>query len=282
MIKIAGIQMPITSDKETNLKKAEKLLLQAADEGAKLAALPEYFLMDCPESHMTPAEIFAQSEPIPGPSSQFLADIAKKTGMYICSGSYLEQLGDGRLTNSSALINPAGEIMGTYQKVHPENAPPKMEYDLGIVPGERYPVFDTAIGKVGIMLDMDAVIPEAFSILAVKGAEIIIWCVNWSARWFNQIDILPAAHAMLNKIYTLTANRCGTRVTKSGTFHYNGGSKVCTPEGFTIARAIDYAEGIVVGEFNPEIMREWREKIIPRDYPLRRRPETYGEILNVK
>jgi len=280
-VKVAGIQMPITSDKETNLKKAEALLVQAANDGARMASLPEYFLCDCPEEWMSQEELQAVAEPIPGPSFQFLADVAKKTGLYICTGSYLEKRPDGKLQNSSAFIDPKGNLLGTFQKIHPEDAPPKKEYTLGLVPGEKYPVFDTEFGKVGIMLDMDAVIPEAFSILAVKGAVLIFWCVNWSARWFNQIDILPAAHAMLNKIYTVTSNRIGTRVSKVGTFTYNGGAKICSPEGFTIARAIDYSEGYAIGEFDPELMAEWRNVIIPRDYPLRRRPDTYSELLNV-
>lgn len=271
--------MEIGANKEENLEKAKIWLLKAAEAGCHLACLPEYFLADCPEQGMTPEKIEAQSEPIPGPASELLGDIAKETGMYICSGSYLEKRPDGILQNSSALIGPDGKVIGTFQKMHPEDAFPKYEVSAGVRPGDDYHVFDTAIGKIGIILDMDASTAEAARVLYVRGAEIILWPLNWSTRWISAIEMLPGAHAMMNKVWFVTANRVGLRKSRHGTFLYNGGSKISNPEGFTVARANDFYEGLAVAECDMDLLRNWRTIIIPRDYPLRRRPETYGALV---
>jgi beta-ureidopropionase len=279
MIKIAAIQMEIGSNKERNLEKAKFWLECAADAGCRLACLPEYCLADCPEAGMSKAKIEAQAETIPGPTSKILGKIAKKKGMYICTGSYLEKRPDGLLQNSSALIGPDGKVIGTFQKMHPENANPKYEVSAGIRPGDDYPVFDTEIGKIGIILDMDATTAEAARIEYVKGAEIILWPLNWSARWFNQIETLPGGHAIMNKVWFVTSNRVGLRKSRHGDFLYNGGSKINNPEGFIVSRANDFHEGLAVADCDMDMLREWRKTIIPRDYPLRRRPETYGALV---
>lgn len=278
MPKIAAIQMEITSDKEQNLEKALKLLEKAAAAGANLACLPEYFLADCPEAGMTREAVLEIAEPIPGPATSYLAEIAKKTRMTICTGSFVAKDAEGNLRNTSALINGKGNIIGTYSKAHPENANPKHELGVGIKPGDDYPVFDTEIGKVGIMIDMDASTAEVARILYLRGAEVILWPLNWSVRWMQSYESLPAAHANINKSYVLAANRVGTRKSVHGTYTYNGGSKICNPEGWTIARANDFYEGLAVAELDMKILRDWRNIVIPRDYPLRRRPETYRAL----
>ncbi len=278
MAKIAAIQMEITSNKEVNLEKAKTLLEKAALDGAKIAVLPEYFLADCPEAGMSKEFIESIAESIPGPATDYLAQVAKATGIYICAGSFVAKGEDGKLRNTSAFISPKGEILGTFSKVHPENAAPKYEVSLDILPGDEFPVFDTEFGKVGILIDMDATVPEAARILYVKGAEIILLPLNWSTRWLQVIEILPQAHASMNKLYFAAANRVGTRTCPHGTFVYNGGSKICNPEGFVCGRGDDFFEGYAIAEVHMDLVKMWRGTIIPRDYPFRRRPEVYGAI----
>jgi N-carbamoylputrescine amidase len=184
-IRVAAIQMPVTYSKEENLSKAETLLNRAASKGAQMACLPEYFLFDCPEKDMTKDEIQETAESIPGPTTDLLGTIAKRLNMIICSGSFLERTSDGLLQNSSALIGADGKIMGTYQKTHPENAPPKYEVGAGVKPGDDYPVFETELGKIGIIIDMDATTAEAARIEYIRGAEIILWPLK--TGWVQEI-----------------------------------------------------------------------------------------------
>ena len=277
-IGVSAIQMPITANKEENLAKAEELLNKAVTKGVHLACLPEYFLWDCPEEGMSDQEVRMTAEPIPGPTTDFLGGIAKEGNLYICTGSYLEITEDGTLQNTSALIGPDGRVIGKYSKTHPENALPKYETGVGVKPGDDYPVFDTEIGKIGIIIDMDATTAEAPRIEYIKGAEIILWPLNWSTRWISPIEVLPPAHCIMNKVYMVTANRVGLRTSRHGTFLYNGGSKVTNPEGFNVARADDFYESVTVTDLQMSILREWRQTVIPRDYPYRRRPETYAAI----
>lgn len=79
-------------------------------------------------------------------------------------------------------------------------------------------------------------------------------------------------------MFVAGANRVGTRVSRHGTFHYNGGSQVVDPEGFALARATDYCEGVAMADLDFELLRTWRDTIMPRDYPFKRRPGTYGVI----
>lgn len=277
-LKVCAVQMPITSEKERNLAKAEELLKRAADKGASLACLPEYFLWDCPEEGMTSEKVRDTAETMPGPTTDYLGLIAQKSNLYICAGSFLEIEKDGTLRNTSALIGPDGKIIGKYSKTHPENAPPKYETGVGVKPGDDYPVFDTDIGKIGIIIDMDATTAEAPRIEYVRGAEIILWPLNWSTRWLQPIEVLPSAHCIMNKVYMVTANRVGNRISRHGRYVYNGGSKVTNPEGFNVARGDDFYESVVITELNMTILQEWRKTVIPRDYPYRRRPETYSAI----
>lgn len=278
-MRVAAIQMEITKDKTVNLEKAKKLLVEAGRKGCQLACLPEYFLCDCPEQAQSRSEVEKLAETIPGPATDTLTQVARQTGMYICSGSFVTKSSSGELSNTSCLISPSGDIVGQYSKSHPENAPPKYEVGHGLVPGSDYPVFDTTLGKIGIMIDMDATTAEVPRILYIRGAEIVLWPLNWSTRWFRAIEALPPAHSMMNKVFIVAANRVGLRQSPHGTFLYNGGSSITNPEGFTVARANDFYEGLAVCDLDMELVRLWRTTIIPRDYPLRRRPETYGAIV---
>jgi len=279
VIKAAAVQLVITQDPEANLSRAAELTREAAAAGAQLICLPEYFVTDCPEQGMTPDRIAAMAETIPGPTTERLGAVARRFKVYVAAGTIIERREGGRLYNTCALLGPDGQVVGVYSKTHPEDAPPKHEKGCGLTPGDEFPVFDTAIGKVGVMIDMDITAPEAARILAVGGAEIVCWPLNWSARWFHVIETLPAAHAIMDKLYIVVANRVGPRTTPFGSFLYNGGSRVVSPEGFTIARAHDFREGTAAADLDLELLHQWRAEIIPRDYPYRRRPEIYGDLV---
>jgi len=278
MLKVAAVQMEITEDRSKNLKRAASLVRSAAQSGASLVCLPEYFVTDCPERGMSPRDMEGLAETIPGPSTAHLAEVAAAEHVYVAAGTIIEQGEDGLLHNTCALLGPDGAVIGTYSKTHPEDASPKAEKECGIVPGDRFPVFETSLGKVAILIDMDIVAPEVSRILGITGAEIVCLPLNWSARWFNVIDLLPAAHALMNKFYLVVSNRVGVRTSPHGTFVYHGGSRVVSPEGITVGRADDYREGWITSPVDLDFLHQWRDEVIPRDYPYRRRPEAYSRL----
>src|ERR687894_1387421 len=110
----AAIQMSSTPDKEENRERAEALIREAVSAGAELAALPE--LWSC---HGLEDAYRENAEPVPGPTTEFLGDLARELGVYVVGGSILEgEPGAQRLSNTSTFFNPSGEMRAVYRKIH--------------------------------------------------------------------------------------------------------------------------------------------------------------------
>ena len=111
------------------------------------------------------------AESIPGPSTDYFGELAKKHQLYIVPG--LIERDRHQLFNVAVLIGPDGKVAGKYRKV----CLPDGEYDRGMSPGSDYPVFDTRFGKIGMMICYDGFFPEVARELSNRGAEIIAWPV---------------------------------------------------------------------------------------------------------
>jgi predicted amidohydrolase len=260
------------------MRKAIGWIERAARAGASIVCLPEYWYTGTPKKGMSSEVVYKMAETTSGPLISTLAKAAADNGIYIAAGSIIANHA-GKIYNTSFLLDPKGGIAGHYSKTHPENAPVKYELGSGITPGGEYQVFDTSFAKLGIMIDTDAVAPEVPRILAAKGAQLIFWPLNWSVRWATMVDALSKSHAIVNRCYVVASNRVGRSETAFGEYLYNGGSRIIDPEGTVISMAPDFHEGMAIATVDPELVRIWREDIIPRDYPKRRRPETYAELL---
>jgi predicted amidohydrolase len=133
------------------------------------------------------------AEPIPGPSTEYFCQLAKKYNIYIVVG-LLER--DGHLVyNVAVLIGPDGTIIGKYRKV----CLPRSEIEAGITPGWEYPVFPTRFGKVGMMVCYDGFFPEVARELTNNGAEVIAWPV-WGCN-----PLLAQARACENHVYLVSS-----------------------------------------------------------------------------
>jgi len=133
------------------------------------------------------------AEAIPGPSSDFFADQAKRNQTHIVVSLYER---DKHLVyNTAILVGPTGQLIGKYRKV----CLPHGEVEKGIAPGYEYPVFDTSIGKIGMMVCYDGFFPEVARELSNRGAEIIAWPV-WGCN-----PKLAAARAAENHIYLVSS-----------------------------------------------------------------------------
>ncbi|MEM9017621.1 MAG: carbon-nitrogen hydrolase family protein, partial [Verrucomicrobiota bacterium] len=161
---------------------------EAAKGGADLVVLPE--LLTCKGVTSDYASV---AETIPGPTTDFFGELSKDHGLYLVIG--LPER-DGELVyNVAVLLGPDGSIIGTYRKV----TLPREEIARGIAPGEKYPVFETSFGKVGMMICYDVFFPEVARELAMAGAEVIalpIWGGN---------PLLAAARCAENGVYLATS-----------------------------------------------------------------------------
>jgi predicted amidohydrolase len=208
-IRIACIQMqPAMAKVEANVAHSLGLIGRAVELGAKLVVLPEL----CNTGYMFQSreEAFALSEPIPtGPTVKAWGDIAAKHGLHLVAG--ICERDGAKLFNSAVLIGPAGHI-GTFRKVHLWN-----EENLYFEPGDLgFPVFHTAIGRIGMAICYDGWFPETYRLAALQGADIVCVPTNWvpipgqAEGREAMANILAMAAAHSNSIYIACADRVGT------------------------------------------------------------------------
>lgn len=212
-----------------NLKKAVDMVKEAADNGADIISFPELFYQGY---HPTSEEMQKIAEPVDGPMVQTLSKVAKEKGICIIGG-YAESVGIvGRMYNSAIFISDKGEVIGNMRKVNAWGIE-----KLKFREGNEFPVYDTAIGKIGIMICYDQEFPEPMRIMALKGAEIVFVPSVWSIPAENRWHIDLAAGALYNLFFTVGANTVGDNSC--------GQSKVVNPLGEVLAVASKDEEEIL-------------------------------------
>jgi N-carbamoylputrescine amidase len=208
-IRIACIQMqPAMGKVEDNVAHSVGLIGHAVELGAKLIVLPE--LSNTGYMFQSREEAIALSEPIPdGPTVKAWSEIAAKHGLHLVAG-ICERDGN-KLFNSAVLLGPNGYI-GTFRKVHLWN-----EENLYFEPGDLgFPVFHTAIGRIGMAICYDGWFPETYRLAALQGADIVCVPTNWvpipgQAKGREAMaNILAMAAAHSNSLYIACADRVGT------------------------------------------------------------------------
>jgi len=175
----------------TNAEKCrlfEPMIAEAARQKADLVVLPETLTY-----YGSGRSLAECAEPIPGPSTEYFGKLAEKHRLHVVAG-LLER--DRHLVyNVAALIGPEGKLLGKYRKV----CLPRTEIEGGVTPGEEYPVFQTRLGKVGMMVCYDGFFPEVARELSNRGAEVIAWPV-WGCN-----PLLGAARACENHVYVISS-----------------------------------------------------------------------------
>ncbi|MGA7811015.1 nitrilase family protein [Bradyrhizobium sp.] len=208
-IRIACVQMqPALGNVEANVAHSIGLINRAVELGAKLIVLPEL----CNSGYMfrSREEAFAASEPIPtGPTVKAWSEIAARHRLHLVAG--ICERDGAKLFNSAVLIGPAGTI-GTFRKVHLWN-----EENLYFEPGDLgFPVFHTAVGRIGMAICYDGWFPETYRLAALQGADIVCVPTNWvpipgqAEGREAMANILAMAAAHSNSIYIACADRVGT------------------------------------------------------------------------
>ena len=171
-----------------NCRQYQPLIAEAARQKADLVVLGETLTSVANGKSLTEV-----AEPIPGPSTRFFGDLARRYQLYVVAG-LVER--DGHLVyNTAVLLGPDGQLVGKYRKT----SLPRDEVKAGICPGSDYPVFDTRFGKVGLMICYDGFFPEVARELSNRGAEIIAWPV-WGCN-----PLLARARACENHVYLVSS-----------------------------------------------------------------------------
>ena len=254
---------PVFCDFEKNLQTLDKLLEKAPQ--ADFLVLPELCNSGYNFESRQQAFDFAQN-PTQCDFVDLLHRHCKKRKMFIASG-FNERDGD-KLYNSSVLVGPEG-YMGKYRKIHLF----LNEKDI-FTPGEGdLPVFDTPVGKIGMLICFDWVFPEVWRIMALKGAEIIAHCSNLVLPGFAQRSV--PVHALVNRFFVITANRIGSE--RELTF--TGLSTIADPRGNVMCQAKSDSTEAQAVDFDLELARD--KMITARNDLLGdRRPEIYRQLID--
>ncbi len=257
-VNIGLVQMTCTSDKEVNLNKAMVKTREAASKGAQIVCLQELFtsLYFC---DVEDYENFKLAEPIPGPSTEKLQDLAKELGVVIIA-SLFEKRAQGIYHNTTAVIDADGTYLGKYRKMHIPDDPAFFE-KFYFTPGDLgYKVFKTKFATIGVLICWDQWYPEAARLTALTGAEILFYptAIGWAtaqdeatnSEQYNGWQTIQRSHAIANGIPVVSVNRVGFE--QDGAMKFWGGSFVANPFGRILYQASHDQEEVHVESLDLE------------------------------
>jgi len=239
-VRLGLVQMACSTDPAENLAKAERGIREAAAKGAQIVCLQELFRSQyfCQvEDH----DNFTLAEPIPGPSTELLSQVAKELDVVVIA-SLFEKRTEGLYHNTAAVIDAGGEYLGKYRKMHIPDDPQYYE-KFYFTPGDLgFRAWDTRFGRIGVLVCWDQWYPEAARLTAMAGAQILFYptAIGWlppekdehgeqqQAAW----ETIQRSHAIANGVYVCAVNRVGHEgeAAPDG-IEFWGGSFVADPGG---------------------------------------------------
>jgi predicted amidohydrolase len=254
----AAVQMQSGSDRDANLARAEALVRDAAARGAGLVVLPEVFAWRGPAAGEA-----AIAEPVPGPTTARLCALARELGLWLVAGSLHERAdGEPRVFNTSCLIDPRGEIVARYRKLHlfDVDLPGRVviQESATRAPGTEVVTSATELGTLGLSICYDLRFPELYRRLSLAGADVLLvpsafTFPTGAAHW----EVLLRARAVENQCYVVAANQAGA--SPQGVADW-GDSMIVDPWGRVLARAGD-GEAVVSAEIDLDYLARVRREL---------------------
>ena len=271
-IKIGFLQQHNVADRRTNILRLAEGIADLAKRGAQLVVLQELHnsLYFCQEENV---DNFELAEPIPGPSTQMFGEIAKQCGVVIVT-SLFERRAAGLYHNTAVVIEKDGSIAGKYRKMHIPDDPAYYE-KFYFTPGDLgfHPI-DTSVGRLGVMVCWDQWYPEAARLMALQGAELLIYptAIGYESsdseqeqeRQRRAWQTVQRGHAVANGLPVVAVNRVGFEPDPSGRtkgIQFWGTSFVAGPQGEIYYEASnEEEESVIVGvdlDHSEDVRRWW-------------------------
>ena len=277
---VALVQMSMSPDPDANFKRACEFVREAAKKGANIVCLPELFQAQyfCQkEDH----SYFDLAEPIPGPSTEKLGELARELRVVIIA-SLFERRAAGLYHNTAVTLGQDGAILSVYRKMHIPDDPLYYE-KFYFTPGDLgFKAVDTSFGRIGTLVCWDQWYPEGARLTALKGAEILFYptAIGWhpdekaeyGVAQYDAWQTVQRGHAIANGVYVAGVNRVGlehgdvrgNRVESKG-IEFWGGSFLADPFGRILAKASHDKEEILIAEIDVALQEETR-----RNWPFLR------------
>jgi len=291
--KVGLVQMKCGPDPEQNLEHAMEMVREAAGKGANVVCLPELFMTQyfCQrEDH----SFFDLAEPIPGPTSTRLSQLARQQGVVLIA-SLFEKRAPGIYHNTAAIFEKDGAMVGIYRKMHIPDDPLYYE-KFYFTPGDLgFKAMDTNVGKVGTLVCWDQWYPEGARLTALQGANVLFYPTaigwhpaekeEWGDAQYDAWRTIQRAHAIASGVYVAVVNRVGHETgnvrgneVKGAGLDFWGGSFLADPFGRVIAEGSHDKEEVLIGEIDlrklEEIRRNWpflRDRRIDSYAPITQR-----------
>jgi len=279
-MKIGIIQQHNTADRDDNKRRLAEKIRSLAAKGAELVVLQELHngLYFCQEENV---DTFNQAEPIPGPSTEFYGALAKELGVVIVT-SLFERRATGLYHNTAVVLEKDGTIAGKYRKMHIPDDPGYYE-KFYFTPGDMgFQPIDTSVGRLGVLVCWDQWYPEAARLMALAGAEILIYptAIGYDSndtsdeqeRQRMAWQTVQRGHAVANGLPVVTVNRVGD---EDGVPFW-GTSFVAGPQGELLYEAPTDKEVEAIIDIDMQ-----RSEQVRRWWPFLRdrRIENYNDIL---
>ncbi|MBE6264866.1 MAG: carbon-nitrogen hydrolase [Prevotella ruminicola] len=285
-LRVGFLQQHNTADTKDNMLRLGEGITDLAKRGAKLIVLQELHntLYFCQTEDV---DLFDLAEPIPGPSTTFYCELAKKLGVVIVA-SLFEKRAPGLYHNTAVVIESNGEIVGKYRKMHIPDDPAYYE-KFYFTPGDLgfHPI-QTSVGKLGVLVCWDQWYPEAARLMAMQGAEMLIYptAIGYAdndtpeeqQRQRMAWQTVMRGHAVANGLPVIAVNRVGFESDPSGQtpgIQFWGTSFVAGPQGEIVYEASTDDEESIVVEMDMD-----RSEQVRRWWPFLRdrRIDAYGDI----
>ena len=286
-MKVGILQQRVTEDVKANMRHIAEGIERLADDGAQLVVLQELHnsLYFCQTEDV---DNFNLAEPVPGPSTEFYGGLARRFGVVIVT-SLFEKRTAGLYHNTAVVMERDGSIAGKYRKMHIPDDPAYYE-KFYFTPGDiGFHPIDTSVGRLGVLVCWDQWYPEAARLMALHGAEILVYptAIGYAdsdtpdeqERQREAWTTVQRGHAVANGLPVVTANRVGFEPDPSGQtkgISFWGSSMAVGPQGEMLWRAGRDEEESAVIDIDMsrcEQVRRWWPFL--RD----RRIEEYGDIL---
>jgi N-carbamoylputrescine amidase len=270
--KVGLVQMAMSTDPQDNVEKAAARIEEAARKGAQVICLPELYRSPyfCQKEDQA---LFDLAEPVPGPSSERLAEVARKAGVAVVVPIF-ERRAPGLYHNSALTLDADGRTAGHYRKMHIPDDPAFYE-KFYFTPGDLgFQAVDTRFGRVGTLICWDQWYPEGARLTALRGASVLFYptAIGWhpaekAQHGAHQRDAwrtIQRGHAIANGCYVAAVNRVGHEpgpAPGAAGLEFWGTSFLADPFGVVVAEASTDREEILVAEVDvariEEVRRNW-------------------------
>ena len=246
MTRVALIQLDVSSTETSEDRVARTAALVRGLRDVELAVLPELWHVGAFDLDAARA----QAQPLDGPVMTAMSAAARDAGVWLHAGSVAE-LDRGDRFNTSVVIDPSGDVVATYRKVHLfgwEDGEPSV-----MTAGTSPVILPTPLGATGLATCYDLRFPELFRRLVDSGAETFLMASGWPQTRIGHWTVLAQARAIENQAWVVACNSAGTH---AGVV-MGGRSIVVDPQGVVVAEAA-HAEQILYADVDPEAARSWR------------------------